>query len=320
MNREPWNTGPVEFSYPGGPTILGITNLQLSPGTITVIAGENGSGKTTLLKILSGLLHLRRAVGDELRTFRTHSSYLHQHPYLFRGSVLRNLRLASPQAGDSDITDALNSVGLAGYTQRNVKKLSGGEIKRVALARLFLSDRQILLLDEPAAHVDAVSIRKIEECCRGLADRGRTLIVTSHRGGFGYRVADTLVDLHDGGIRPSSVNILRGTVIEEGEASLSFESGGVQFRVPHREGSFQVAVLAGEDIILSNRPLESSARNCIKGTIQRLEKTPDAGIRTCLDCGMDLVSVVTPAAIDDLGLNPGKTVYATFKASSVALY
>ncbi|MDT8299299.1 MAG: ATP-binding cassette domain-containing protein, partial [Spirochaetaceae bacterium] len=279
MNRTPWNTGPVAFAYPEGPTILSLTNLQLSPGTITVIAGENGSGKTTLLKILSGLLHIRRAVGDELRTFRTHSSYLHQHPYLFRGSVLRNLRLASPQAGDSDITRALDSVGLAGYAQRNVKKLSGGEIKRVALARLFLSDRQILLLDEPAAHVDAISIRKIEECCRGLADRGRTLIVTSHRGGFGYRVADTLVDLEDGSVRTSSVNILRGSVSEEKESFLSFESRGVRFRVPHRDGSFQVAVLAGEDIILSKQPLESSARNCLKGTIRRLDETGDDGIR-----------------------------------------
>lgn len=230
MNKTPWNTGPVEFCYPGGPTLLNIANIHLSPGTITVIAGENGSGKTTLLKILSELLHLRQAAGEDLRTFRTHSAYLHQHPYLFRGAVQRNLRLASPQAGDSDVTGALESVGLAGYEQRNVKNLSGGEIKRVALARFFLSDRRILLLDEPAAHVDEASIKKIEECCRGLADRGRTLIVTSHRGGFGYRVADTLVDLEDGVIRTSSVNILRGSVTEEKESSLSFESRGFVLR------------------------------------------------------------------------------------------
>jgi len=199
-----YQPGPISFAYRKGETVLNLPDLQIHKGAVTVITGENGSGKTTLLKILGGLLAppgLQK--GNRLHRIQQESVYLHQSPYLFRGTVARNLRLvysASLQSSGKDPKPGfpdkvLETVGLEGFTLRRVHTLSGGEARRVALARIFLSDKPILLLDEPAAHVDSISIKKIEEACRDYAKNGRTVVIASHRGSFSSRVADHIIEL-----------------------------------------------------------------------------------------------------------------------------
>jgi len=199
-----YRPGPIMFSYGKNKTVLNLPDLEIPRGAVTVIAGENGSGKTTLLKILGGLLTLPGwEKGSRLHRIQQESVYLHQNPYLFRGTVARNLRLvysASPRSGGKTPEqgfpeEVLGTVGLEGFALRRVNTLSGGEARRVALARVFLSDKPILLLDEPAAHVDTASMKRIEEACRAYAENGRTVVIASHRGSFSSRVADEIIEL-----------------------------------------------------------------------------------------------------------------------------
>jgi tungstate transport system ATP-binding protein len=322
MNSDSRRTGPIHFSYENGSLNLTLENLELVPGKILIISGENGSGKTTLLKILGGLLKQSSTAEEQeaVNDISRNSVYLHQNPYLFRGTVHRNLVLAGPGLDEKHRIDALKTVGLELFLHRKVKTLSGGEATRAALARAFLSEREILLLDEPTAHVDKASMLLIEKACRRLADRGRTLVITSHRGGFAYRVADSVVQIRDGRVFSSATNILKGGVIRESDGYLHFHSGRTGFLVPNRDGDFMAAVIAGKDIILSRQPLESSARNCLEGTLTSLEAGPDGLVTAMVDCGQPLISVITESAVSELDLSPGETVFATFKASSVSLY
>ena len=312
--------GDILFAWPDQPPLLDLYEPDLPSGSVTVISGENGSGKTTLMKILAGLLVPGGGTSQKLRAFAEDTSYLHQHPYLFRGTVGRNLAMAAPEADRHVRRAALAMVGLENIQDRRARKLSGGEAKRVALARCFLSDRRTMLLDEPAAHVDAASIRLIEKACRAMAAEGRRVVVTSHRGGFGYRVADRILELSDGRLIHTSRNILHGEVIHEDAGHLYFRSGGITFRVPARDGDYSVAVLPGEDIILSSGKLDSSARNSLKGVLTGLKSGQAGSVSVTVDCGIELRAIVTDLAVDDLGLEAGKEIYATFKASSVALY
>lgn len=322
MNSDSRRTGPIHFSYENGSLNLMVEDLELVRGKILVVTGENGSGKTTLLKILGGLLKpsgLRDEQGP-LTEIRRNAVYLHQNPYLFRGTVHRNLVLAGHGLEEKHRNDALITVGLESFSHRKVKTLSGGEAKRAALARAFMSEREILLLDEPTAHVDKASMLLIEKACLSLAEQGRTMVITSHRGGFAYRVADRIVEIRDGRVFSLSINILKGGVIRESDGFLHFHSGRAEFLVPNRDGDFKVAVITGKDIILSRHPLESSARNCLEGKLTSMKAGPDGLVTAMVDCGLPLTSVITESAVSDLDLSPGETVFATFKASSVSLY
>lgn len=330
MSTDVYRTGPVRFAYGNGPLCLDTTDIEIPRGQVTVLAGENGSGKTTFLKLLAGLLTQPggKRNHDFLGRISEDAVYLHQTPYLFRGTVARNLSLASgagrrmrhSEEREAELRRALAAVGLSGLAGRRTGSLSGGEKKRVALARVFLSNRPLLLLDEPAAHADATSVLLIEEGCRTFAAAGKAVVVATHRGGFGYRVADGLFDLNDGKLEQSATNILNGEVVRHDGGFLHFKSGDATFRAPLTDGLYRVAVVAAEDVLLSRHPLDSSARNCLVGRLDVLEPTSHGLLRARIDCGMMLTSLVTAGAVTDLGLTPGSTVYATFKASSVRLY
>jgi molybdopterin-binding protein len=330
MPADSYQTGPVQFAYGKDAPCLEIAGFEVPRGQVTVVTGENGSGKTTLFKLLTGLLAVPGASRNSraLESIISDAVYLHQTPYLFRGTVTRNLLLAAgsrrgakaQQAVRATVSQALAAVGLSEFGGRRTSALSGGEKKRAALARVLLSNKPLLLLDEPAAHADKPSVRLIEAACRAFADEGRTVVIATHRGSFAYRVADKLYDLQDGKLEQNTSNILNGEVVRRDDGFLHFQSGETEFRAPMRDGEYRVAVVAAEDILLSRRPLDSSARNCLTGRVDGLEPTDHGVIRARIDCGMMLTSLVTASAVADLGLVHGAKVFATFKASSVQLY
>jgi len=149
-------------------------SLTLTPGSLWGLLGSNGAGKTTLLKCLAGLLQpdagelrLETRALDELprRILARHVGMLQQHTaYVFDSSVMqialtgRHPHLGHWQReGPDDIAKALSaleSVGLAGFTDRNVASLSGGEARRLAFAALLVQEPDIMLLDEPTNHLD----------------------------------------------------------------------------------------------------------------------------------------------------------------------
>ncbi len=176
-------------------TILDSAEIELKGGKCVLLTGHNGSGKSTLLRILAGMLKPNSATvatGFESlswkkanKLIRRQVMYLYQEPYMFDGSVTRNLRYAlnDKQLGSKanhQITQALKWANLEHRAETSAKCLSGGERQRVALAQAWLKQPSILLLDEPTANMDEESRRSTEELLRRFKDSGTALLIASH--------------------------------------------------------------------------------------------------------------------------------------------
>ncbi len=172
---------------------------QLPAGQKLAILGASGSGKSSLLQCLLGyqtpetgelLINQQSLAQLNLDHWRRQIGWLAQQPDWIAGSLADNLRLAKPQASDSELWQALELVGLASLIQQLPQRLnsqlgdqgqglSGGQKQRLAIARLLLQDKQLWLLDEPAAHLDPQSRAQIRQLLLDQA-AGRTLLYVTH--------------------------------------------------------------------------------------------------------------------------------------------
>ena len=179
-----------------GKRILEGIDLEISPGAVHVVLGPNGAGKSTLLRLL-GLLDRpdrgeiffdgRRlgAMGRSERTrLRRRSGFVFQTPLLLAASVEANLRFGARLRGmrlaSGAVGEVLERTGLAGRETQEARLLSGGEKQRLQLARVMLLDPDLVLLDEPTANLDPLSVKNIETTIAGLAGAGKTVVMATH--------------------------------------------------------------------------------------------------------------------------------------------
>lgn len=155
-------------------TICQLDELSVAPGEKLAIVGANGSGKTTLLRVLAGLEtdFTGKCQVDALNSERT---FLHQQPYLFRGTALSNARYAHRSTAEPQTW--LEKLGIAHLAASSAQTLSGGETRRVALARALATGAKLLLLDEPLADLDPQAIELVCDLLNDLTDR--TIIIAS---------------------------------------------------------------------------------------------------------------------------------------------
>ncbi|WP_037679385.1 thiol reductant ABC exporter subunit CydD [Streptomyces albus] len=189
------------------------TTLTLRPGETVALTGPSGSGKTTLLHAVLGFAEVaegRLLLGDadlstvDLDGWRRQIAWLPQHPFLFAGTVAENVRLARPGADDAAVRDALRDAGALDFVAalpeglgttlgEGGAGLSAGQRQRIAIARAFLADRPVLLLDEPTANLDGESESAVVAAVARLA-AGRTVLMAVHRPAL-LAVADRVVEL-----------------------------------------------------------------------------------------------------------------------------
>jgi heme exporter protein A len=154
--------------------VFGPLDFALHAGELALVEGDNGSGKTTLLRLLAGLLHV--GAGEVL--------FLgHQRGLKADMSPRENLRIAAGLHGARDghsAASALVEVGLAGYEDEPVRRLSAGQKKRAALARLLLLPAALWLLDEPYANLDRAGIALVNRLLGMHIGAGGAALVTSH--------------------------------------------------------------------------------------------------------------------------------------------
>ncbi|MEV6793817.1 thiol reductant ABC exporter subunit CydD [Streptomyces sp. NPDC051320] len=192
---------------------LDAASLVVEVGETVAVTGPSGAGKTTLLQVLLGLVtpdEGRVRVGPvELASlsaerWRQQIAWVPQHPYLFAGTIAENVRLARPEAAAGAVADALRDAGAHDFVAglpggmdtvlgEGGTGLSAGQRQRIALARAFLADRPLLLLDEPTAALDGETEAGIVEAVRRLA-AGRTVLLVVHRPAL-LAVADRVVSL-----------------------------------------------------------------------------------------------------------------------------
>jgi ATP-binding cassette subfamily C protein CydD/ATP-binding cassette subfamily C protein CydCD len=207
----------VTLSYDGRAVLDGV-DLDLPPGSRTALVGPSGAGKSSVLRLLLGFT--APDAGDVLvdgvplaaldaDAWRARVAHVPERPYLLPGTVADNVRLGRPDATDAEVEAALRSAHALEFVRRlprgldtplgeDAARLSGGERLRLALARAFVKDAAVVLLDEPTSQLDAGTEAAVLAALAGLA-QGRTVLTVTHRSAP-LHLHDRVVELHEGRI------------------------------------------------------------------------------------------------------------------------
>jgi thiol reductant ABC exporter CydD subunit len=209
----------VSFRYPARELdVLRNVDLELRPGETLALVGPSGGGKTTMLSLLLRFVDPsagRIVVGEhdlghvDPADWRRHLAYVPQHPTLFRGTIADNVRLGDPGADEARVRAAAALAGADGFVGalpdgyetvvgEGGRALSTGERRRLALARAFLRDAPLVLLDEPTADLDADSAAIVSDALERLR-AGRTVLLVAHDAGLASR-ADRAVRIDAGAV------------------------------------------------------------------------------------------------------------------------
>ncbi|MCC0097170.1 thiol reductant ABC exporter subunit CydD [Streptomyces flavotricini] len=212
----------VAVRYEGrGEDSPGPVSLEVGPGECVALTGPSGAGKSTLLQVLLGFVEPTagqvRISGVDLASlslgqWRERIAWVPQRPHLFAGTIAQNVRLARPDASADAVAGALKDAGAWEFVAalpRGVDTelgeggvgLSAGQRQRLALARAFLADRPVLLLDEPTAALDGETEAAVVDAVRRLAV-GRTVLLVVHRPAL-LAVADRVVRVGAVGVLPA---------------------------------------------------------------------------------------------------------------------
>ncbi|WP_027307752.1 ATP-binding cassette domain-containing protein [Caloramator sp. ALD01] len=184
---------------------LNIKNLSLKNGNIYGILGPNGSGKSTLLRILSG--NLKGYEGkvefcEDKNKIYNNISVLSQKPYLFNCSVEDNIKMSIKWANTSldKLSEIVKMLKLENLLKRNATSLSGGEMQRVAIARVIAQSKGLMLFDEPTASIDPKNTRIIEEAILNSKKDDRCIVVVTHNIYQAIRLCDRIIFMNMGRI------------------------------------------------------------------------------------------------------------------------
>jgi len=203
-------------SYGGRPVVNGVS-VRIEPGEVVGLLGPNGAGKTTSFYAMVGIIQPDGGEilldGASIRHLPIHErarlglGYLPQEPSIFRKlSVQENLRLVlefqqlSKSAINSRIETLLDEFGLSRFANTPAIQLSGGERRRLEIARALATDPRYLLLDEPFTGIDPFAIQDIHGLIRQLKERGLGILLTDHNPKATLAIVDRAYIVHDGRI------------------------------------------------------------------------------------------------------------------------
>ena len=208
----------VTFSYDDDETILDDYSLKLEPGTITGIHGVSGSGKSTILKLLMRFWDVNQGsitVNEEeikqipTKHLRNMESYVTQETHLFHDSIANNIAIAKKDATREEIMEAAKKASIHDFIMALPKgydtevgelgdTLSGGEKQRIGIARAFLHDAPMILMDEPTSNLDSLNegiiLKSLKE-----SSKQKTIVLVSHRAST-MNIAETVYEMKDGRI------------------------------------------------------------------------------------------------------------------------
>jgi len=340
-----------------GRDILKNINIKVDKGEVFALIGPTGAGKTTLLRLVdllempaSGKIYFdgRDATESKKVRFemRRRMAFVIQKPIVFNISIYDNIayglkwRGAKKSSIRAKVSSILEMIGLSAYKNRDARTLSGGEAQRVAIARAIVTEPEVLLLDEPTANLDPLSAAKIEELITSIIPQyDTTIIMATHDMSQGQRLANRIGVLINGEILQtgdpgevftspesrevaefvSADNIIDGVIVSSEEGIVAVGIGDnkiIEAISNYPVGEEVCACVRPEDITLTLSKTTSSARNSFIGQITRVVSTGPLS-RIEINCGFRLVSLVTKRSAEELALEKGKQVYATFKATAV---
>ncbi|MFE9650356.1 thiol reductant ABC exporter subunit CydD [Streptomyces sp. NPDC006365] len=230
MSSSALSVSGLTVVYPGRP-VPAVENLslRLEPGETVALTGPSGAGKSTVLSVLLGFttpetgtvrIGDRDLVDIDPAEWHLGIAWVPQRHHLVAGTIADNVRLARPDATDAEVREALREAGALDFTDslpdaertplgEGGSGLSAGQRQRIALARAFLADRPLVLLDEPTANLDGECEAAVVEAVRRLAV-GRTMLLTAHRPAL-LALADRRVALAAPPLDDTQPPVLRGS-------------------------------------------------------------------------------------------------------------
>jgi molybdopterin-binding protein len=336
---------------------LQVDRVDVPAGETLVLLGPSGSGKTTLLEVLgllhrpdAGTVLLDgKPVTMRDRAARLQMAAVFQRPYLFKGSVAENVGYGLAARGvprrerRARVSGALARVGLAGFEDRSAVVLSGGEAQRVSLARALVLEPRILLLDEPLASLDRLLKRQLtHDFATILSEAGVTVVYVTHDQDEALVVGSRIAVMNEGrivasgpadevmglavdewsacflGVEPAARG--RVTAVDQGLISVSGDGLEVFASGNPAVGSELFFSVHPEDVLLFESDVElplTTARNRVPVTVSSVEPRGATFYATLDAGGVRLAASVSRAAASELGVVPGATLLAVFKATAV---
>lgn len=309
---------------------LDIEQLNIPANECLAVLGENGAGKSTLFHLLAllqqpdaGDIHVFNENVAELKTqYRQRIGLVDQHPYMLPGTVADNIRLAlklqkvDKSQHQSRLIQVLKTVNLTRLANQSASTLSGGEQRRVAIARVLAFEPEILLLDEPFANLDSFHQQQLEDVINGLSSSGnRTVLFSTH---------DRLQAL---AITPHALQLVRGKLVSAPLLNLFHgHYDGERFhtnalKIFAAEGSPSARHIAIDPLaitISTETHSDSSARNQLPGRLISISESGKA-IRLTVDCGDKFEVIISHQALSALQLSLGDSVWISFKATAVTV-
>jgi tungstate transport system ATP-binding protein len=219
----------------GGRRIIDDVSLAIEAGARTVILGPNGAGKSVLLRLCHGLLaptsgRIVWSAPDRTGGVRR-QAMVFQRPVMLRRSALANVAYGLKVAGvgamerDARTRAALERVGLSHLADRPARVLSGGEQQRLALARAWALNPEVLFLDEPTANLDPGATHEIEASISAIHSGGTKIVMVTHNLGQARRLADEILFVHNGRVaeRASAIRFFTAPASPQAAAFLKGE-------------------------------------------------------------------------------------------------
>ena len=218
----------VDFAYPNGVKALHDVSMRIEPGKITALVGMSGAGKSTVVNLLDKFYHADSGTilldGKPIeqwdtRWLREHVGLVMQKNHIFDGTIEDNIKYGNPQATHDDVVNAARRAFLYDQVMQlpegfesSALRLSGGQQQRVAIARMFIKNPTVIILDEPTASLDAIATEQIKASIDAIK-QGRTVIIISHN--IGQIVDADMIYVLD-----------QGRVVESGKPDDVYRQGG----------------------------------------------------------------------------------------------
>ncbi|NJE53951.1 tungstate ABC transporter ATP-binding protein WtpC [Thermococcus sp. 21S9] len=324
--------------------------LEVKEGEHFIILGPSGAGKTVLLEIIAGIIepdsgrvYLRGRDVTDLPPEKRGLAYVPQNYALFPNmSVYDNIafglkvrKVPKPEI-ERKVREISKVLGIEHLLHRKPRTLSGGEQQRVALARALVVEPPLILLDEPFANLDVGTRAKLlTEMKRWRRELGFTALHVTHSFEEAISLGDRVGVMLDGRLvqvgkvrdvfsRPVSEEVARflgfENIIEGIAEGRKLRVNGVEIELPvEAKGRVRVG-LRPEDIIISTEPIRSSARNEFKAVVESIEELGPL-VRVRLSLGdLSLTAFITRSSMLELGIEKGKEVYVSFKASALHVF
>ncbi|MBU8893042.1 MAG: ABC transporter ATP-binding protein [Bacteroidales bacterium] len=325
-------------------------NLELNKGDYYVLLGKSGVGKTVLLEIIAGLIKpdsgnvfmnnteitnekiQNRKVGIVFQDYSVfpHLNVKQNIAYSLKGKKITNSKkevLINQYAGLTNITHLLD---------RNTQNLSGGELQRVALARMLVSKPECLLLDEPLASLDIQLKGGLRNLLRQINQSGVTILHVTHDYEEAIALSDKVAVIHEGEIvqrgstkevfqKPANEFVANFTGIKNffladfSPINNAKINGTLEINVSNKD---QIKngkiIIRGEEIILSNEKMESSATNNFKGKIKQIIPYL-TNHEIIVDIGIDLTVVISEESLQKFKFSENSEVWVSFKSTAIKI-